>query len=147
MWERENRWGTEIGGDFRMYLFCPDVSPGPNSKSLVPIVSAHGGCLFYPSFLSSQTTLSFGSSTKELCFPSRERWCKRPAFSWMWLLGWELFVFSNGMCLYCSLEDTVSANLASILTSSFLRNSKRAGTQAVSGRGGGKQRVVQNREE
>lgn len=31
--------GTEIGCDFRIYLFCPDVSPGLYSKSLVHIVS------------------------------------------------------------------------------------------------------------
>lgn len=47
----------------------------------------------------------------------------------------------TGMCLYCLLVHIVIANLASILPSSFLRNSKRAGTKAVSSRGDGKWRV------
>ena len=57
----------------------------------------------------------------------------------MRLLGWELFVFSDGMCLHCSSVDTVTAHVASSLASSSWELAE-AWTQAVSGGGGGEQR-------
>lgn len=90
-WGRE-RWRvlrqTAMGCDFRMHLLRHDLSPGLGSKVLVWMGSLFGVCcLHYRHFSPQSDDVAPWLCTKEPCFPSQEKWCKRDVSTMMWQLG------------------------------------------------------------